>query len=67
MFNFNFDMTPTYQMEYEFGMIDRGTLRTYVEMGILSRTGYKTILGEDYDESTGGNNDAENSGAVPQG
>ena len=51
MLTFDLDMTPTYQMEYEFGMITKQDLRTYVAMNILTKAGYKRILGEDYDKS----------------
>lgn len=49
MFNFHFDMTPTYKLEYEWGMINQDTLRSFVETGALSKEGYKEILGVDYD------------------
>lgn len=49
MFNFHFDMTPTYKLEYQWGMINQDTLRSFVENGALSKEGYKEILGVDYD------------------
>ncbi|TSO25280.1 XkdX family protein [Lactobacillus sp. LL6] len=51
MLTFDLDMTPTYQMEYEFSMITKQDLRSYVTMGILTKAGYKRILGEDYDKA----------------
>lgn len=50
MFNFAvLDMTPTYKMEYEFNIITKQDLYNYVGMGILSKEGYKQILGVDYE------------------
>lgn len=43
-------MTPIYQMEYQFNMITKDDLVNYVKMGILTKEGYKTILGVDYEE-----------------
>lgn len=49
MFNFHFDMTPTYKLEYQWGMINQDTLRSFVQMDALSKEGYKAILGVDYE------------------
>lgn len=48
---FNFDMTPTYQMEYQFGFITATDLADYVQMGILTKEGYKKILGVEYGQA----------------
>ncbi|MCH3989889.1 MAG: XkdX family protein [Lactobacillus sp.] len=47
-----FDMTPTFKMEYDFGMIDKQTLASYVAAGnmCIDAAGYKEITGEDYVE-----------------
>jgi hypothetical protein len=42
-------MTPTYKMEYEFGWITKDDLASYVEQGLMTKAGYKEILGVDYD------------------
>lgn len=42
-------MTPTYKMEYEFGWITKDDLASYVEQGLMTKAGYKAILGVDYE------------------
>lgn len=44
-----FNMTAIYQKEYSWGWINKDTLASYVQMGILSKDGYKAILGVDYE------------------
>lgn len=49
MFDFgNFSMVPTYQMEYNFGFVDKATVASYVRMGIITASDYQTIVGDPY-------------------
>jgi hypothetical protein len=45
-----FDMTPTFKLEYDLGLIDKRTLASYVASGNMCITadGYKEITGDDY-------------------
>lgn len=45
-----FDMTSTFKMEYDFGLIDKQTLASYVASGnmCIDAAGYKEITGDDY-------------------
>jgi len=48
---FIFDMTPTFKMEYDLGLIDKATLASYVASGdmCITAAGYKDITGEAYE------------------
>lgn len=45
---FNFSMVPTYKMEYDWGFIDKATVKSYVEMKIITPDEYQQIVGESY-------------------
>lgn len=49
-----FDMTPTFKMEYDLGLIDKTTLASYVASGnmCITAAGYKEITGDDYVPTT---------------
>lgn len=52
MLVFTFDMTPTFQLEYEMGLIGKQELIHYVSVDhSLTKAGYQTITGEPYPES----------------
>lgn len=41
-------LAPMYKMEYDFGWIDKETVKSYVQLGYITSKGYKLITGEDY-------------------
>lgn len=41
-------LAPTYKMEYDWGWIDKDTVKSYVKLGYITGKGYKLITGEDY-------------------
>lgn len=49
-----FDMTPTFKLEYDLGLIDKTTLASYVASGnmCIDAAGYKQITGEAYEAPT---------------
>lgn len=54
MIVFNFDMTPIYKNEYDWGWIDKAILASYVKQGLcITADGYKEITGDDYVEQAG--------------
>lgn len=48
---FTFSMVPTYKLEYQWGFIDKNTVKSYVTMGIITVSDYQEIVGEPYEGS----------------
>lgn len=55
MLNFTFtpiDMVPIYKQEYDLGWINKRTVASYIDMGIIDANGYERIVGEPYANAT---------------
>ncbi|WP_289761580.1 XkdX family protein [Lactobacillus intestinalis] len=51
MINFTFtpiDMVPIYKQEFDLGWINKQTVASYIDMGIIDANGYERIVGEAY-------------------
>lgn len=56
MFTFDYslfqqELEQQYKQQFDWGWLDKDTLKSYVAMGILSKDGYKRIVGVEYRET----------------